>query len=164
MAWSQSRNRCFGLTAMAERFTVSMCPLGHSCDVSFIAVVKTPDFGNSDDLAAWHDVPLVRGVLSQGQVGSGTMIVSEVAFQHTTQMSSIKNHDMIETLTANRANQSFCVRILPRAPGRGDNFLYRQGVDAATKLVAIDRVTIPNQVPPRITLREGLGHLLTRPF
>jgi len=52
----------------------------------------------------------------------------------------------------------------PGTPGRGDNFFHGQRLDAATKRIAIDRVTIPNQVPPRITFRKRLGHLLSRPL
>ena len=71
---------------------------------------------------------------------------------------------MIQALTANRTDQPFREGILPWAPGCGDNLLHGQGLNTATKCIAIDRVTIPNQIPFGFTFRKHLGHLLSRPF
>jgi hypothetical protein len=91
------------------------------------------------------------------------MIVGKVALQQTTKVPPIQNYHMIQTFTTNRTDQPFRECILPRTPRRGDNFFHGQRMDAATKRIAIDRVTIPNQVLPRITFRKRLGHLLSRP-
>jgi hypothetical protein len=125
-------------------------------------VVQPSDFRNGDDLAIWHDGPSIGGVLTQGQVRSGAMIVGKVALQQTTKVPPIQNYHMIQTFTTNRTDQPFRECILPGTPGRGDNFFHGQRVDAATKRIAIDRVTIPNQVPPRITFPKRLGHFRTR--
>ena len=84
-----------------------------SCGAAFITVVQPTDFRNGDDLASWHDGPPVGGVLGQGQVRSGAMIVSEMAFQQATKVPRIQNHYMIQAFTTNRADQSFCEGILP---------------------------------------------------
>src|SRR5208282_414250 len=79
-------------------------------------------------------------------------------------MPLIQDHDMIQALTANRTDQPFREGILPWAPGCGDDLLHGQGVNTPTKCIAIDSVTIPNQVPLRIAFRECFSHLLTRPL
>ena len=79
-------------------------------------------------------------------------------------MPRIQNQNMIQAFTTNRADQPFREGILPGTPGRGDHFFHSQRVDAPTKLVAVDRVTIPDQIPLGVKFRKRLGHLLTRPF
>src|SRR5215469_6542642 len=92
------------------------------------------------------------------------MVIGEIALQQTTKVPRIQNHNMIQAFTANRADQPFREGIVPWTPGRSDHFFHRQGVDPPAKLDAIDRVTIPDQVPLGVTFRKRLGHLLTRPF
>src|SRR5215470_16335944 len=92
------------------------------------------------------------------------MVIGEIALQQTTKVSRIQNYNMIQAFTANRADQPFREGILPGTPGRSDHFFHSQGVDPPAKLVAIDRVTIPDQIPLGVTFRKRLGHLLTRPF
>ena len=65
-------------------------------------MVQPSDFRNGDDLAIWHDGPSIGGVLTQGQVRSGAMIVGKVALQQTTKMPPIQNYHMIQTFTTNR--------------------------------------------------------------
>jgi hypothetical protein len=52
-----------------------------------------------------------------------------------------EDHYVVQTLTPNRADQPFHKCILPRTAGCGDDFLHTQRLDAATKLVAVGRVT-----------------------
>ena len=71
---------------------------------------------------------------------------------------------MVQAFTTNRADQPFHECILPGTPGGGDNFFHGQRLDTATKLTAIDRVTITNQIRLGIAFRKRLDRLLSRPI
>ena len=75
-----------------------------------------------------------------------------------------QDHHMVQAFTSNRTDQPFHKRILPRTLGRGDDLFHTQRLDAATKLVAVDRITITDQIMLAITFRKGSDNLLCRPF
>ena len=55
----------------------------------------------------------LRCVLVQGEVCSGTVVVEDLVAQQATQVGVVQHHDVVETLTAEGADQTFRVRILP---------------------------------------------------
>ena len=78
-------------------------------------MMQASDHGYLDDAAlvgvlhrSW-----LRGVLLQGEVCSGPVVVDEVLAQQATQMGPVQHHDVVETLTAEGADETFRVRILP---------------------------------------------------
>jgi hypothetical protein len=79
--------------------------------------VQATDFGD------WHDLPQlrpldrspVRRILGEGEVGPGALVVLEVPGEDASQVALAQDEDMVETLSADRADQAFREGILPRA-------------------------------------------------
>ena len=79
-------------------------------------------------------------------------------------MAFVEDDDVIQTLSANAANDALGIGIPPRAPRCDRAFLHPQTAYAFSKLASIDGITIAQQV-----LRHGLpwkrfNELLRRPF
>jgi len=72
-------------------------------------------------------------------------------------------HDyVIQTLPADRTEQSFHERILPRAPRHRNHFLDLHSHDSQPKVFAVNLVTIAQQEARSGLLRESLNDLLRR--
>ena len=71
---------------------------------------------------------------------------------------------MIQTLTPNGANQPFSECVLPRTPWCSDDLVDPQGLNAAPELVAIDCITVADQIWLGVPFGEGFDHLLGGPF
>ena len=56
----------------------------------------------------------LRGVLLQGEVGAGPVVVAEVRAQQAAQMGFVQHHHVVEALAAEGADEPFHVGILPR--------------------------------------------------
>src|SRR5208283_145174 len=95
---------------------------------------------------------------------AGAVIVNKVTLQQTAKMPLTEDHNMVQALATNRSDQPFRVSILPGTPGCDDNFFHAQRLEATTKLVAVDRVTITDQVMLGVTIRKGFHNLLSSPF
>src|ERR1017187_8363997 len=78
-------------------------------------------------------------------------------------MSLIQNHDMVQTLRANRANQPLGKGVLPRTSRCRDHLLHPQRLDPTPKLAAVAGVTVADQIPWSLPLGERLDHLLPCP-
>src|SRR5215510_12903929 len=76
----------------------------------------------------------------------------------------IEDDQMIETFSADTSNYSFCVRILKRRMGRGDHFVNLHPFYPASKLRAIDRISIPEQVSRRGVIGKCFDDLLCGPW
>ena len=92
------------------------------------------------------------------------MIVRQIIPQHFVKVSLIENHNMVQTLTSNRANQPFGQCVLPRTPRRSDDVIDPQRLYPVPELVAIDSVTVADQVCFGVPFGEGFDHLLCGPF
>src|SRR5664280_2220827 len=92
------------------------------------------------------------------------MVVRQILPQQPAQVSLIQNHDMVQTLTSNRANQPLGKGVLPRTSRCGDHFLHPQRLHPAPKLVTVAGVTVADQIPWSLPLGEGLHPLLPYPF
>jgi hypothetical protein len=71
---------------------------------------------------------------------------------------------MVQTLTWNRANQPLDECVLPRTPWRGEDLFDPQRLNSASKLVAIDSVTVADQLWLGVPFGEGFDPLLRSPF
>jgi hypothetical protein len=80
-------------------------------------MMQATDLWNGHDLAIPLNLALVRGILFQPQVCSGTMIIDEVALENSSQVSCGQNHNLIQAIPPNRADQPFCKTMLAGGPG-----------------------------------------------
>src|SRR5580700_7219619 len=71
---------------------------------------------------------------------------------------------MIQTLTPNGANQPFRESVLPRTPWCSDDLVDPQRLNAAPELVAIDSITVADQIWLGVQFGEGFDQLLRGPF
>jgi hypothetical protein len=78
-------------------------------------------------------------------------------------MSFTGDHDAVETLSLDRADQPFSLRILPWRSRRGWVVAYVHRAETFEEDRAIDGITIPNQMSRRFLPRECLGQLSGHP-
>jgi hypothetical protein len=81
-----------------------------------IAVMETTDFGDRDDRpgGSFRDRSAIGRVFLEAQVRSTPMIVPAVSREDAPKMRLVDDDHVIETLSSDRADQAFDVRILPR--------------------------------------------------
>jgi len=90
------------------------------------------------------------------------VVVSEIGTQGSFQMPRVEHDEMVQAVPAERADQALDVGILPGTPGGGEHCFYREGGDSQTNLIAVDTVSISEQILGRILVSEGLDDLLGR--
>ena len=64
-------------------------------------------------LAQLLDRPMARRILGQGQVRPDFVVISGICSKDPAQMALAENDDVIEAFTADRADQSLRVPVLP---------------------------------------------------
>jgi hypothetical protein len=131
-----------------------------------VAMMEAADHRGLDDPAfvkALHRSWL-RGVLLQGQVCSGPVVVDEVLAQQATQMGFVQHHDVVETLAAEGADEPFHVRILPRRPRRRLDFVDPHGLGSAREHDPVHRIAVAQEVSRGSLPGAGLHELLGRPL
>ena len=106
----------------------------------------------------------LRGVLLQGEVGAGPVVVAEVRAQQAAQMGFVQHHHVVEALAAEGADEPFHVGILPRGSRRRLDFMDTQGLDAARERAPVHRIAIAQEVARRSLSGEDLHELLGRPL
>jgi hypothetical protein len=77
-------------------------------------VVKAAEDGSWCDSAETLDCSMKRGVIGQRSVGSEFVVIGGIRGQDAPQVRFAQNHDMVQALSPDRANQPFDVSILPR--------------------------------------------------
>jgi hypothetical protein len=109
--------------------------------------MEAADHGRLDDatpVGTFHRSGL-RGVLVEGEVCSGVVVIEEVVMEQATQMILVQDEDVVETLAAQGPDEAFHVRILPRGPRRRLDFADPQGLDAARKHDPVDRIAVAQE-------------------
>src|SRR5262244_399535 len=71
---------------------------------------------------------------------------------------------MVQTFTANRTNNAFDVSSLPRRPRSAEDFFNIHCRDLLAELLAIDSISISQQISRRGIKRKGFEQLLRCPF
>jgi hypothetical protein len=79
-------------------------------------------------------------------------------------MRLVENDHVIQTLSADRADQAFDVRILPGTRRGGDDFSDAHARESPPEDVAVDVVAISMQPAGRGVVRECVDHLLSGPY
>lgn len=74
-----------------------------------------------------------------------------------------ENDDVVQAIPTYGADEPFTVRILPRAPRCGDDFLDADRSNPFLKLFSINPVTIPQEIPRFAPVGKRLDDLLTGP-
>src|SRR5262245_47063891 len=130
-----------------------------------VAVVQAADFWNLHDPASGGELdgPGIGCVLVEREVGARLMVIDEVTSQDLTQVSFAQDEDVVETLAADRTDQALGERILPGAVRRCENFLDPHPLHAVAELLAIDLVTVAQEVGRRGVVRERVHDLLGCP-
>src|SRR5262245_60988123 len=79
-------------------------------------------------------------------------------------MGFAENHEVVEALAADRADHPLDEGILPRGAWSGQDLVDSHALDAPHELVAVETVTITEQVGRSRVMREGLDDLPSRPL
>ena len=91
------------------------------------------------------------------------MIIMEIAPEDSPQMRFPENDNVVAAIATYGTDQSFTVRILPRAPGRCHDFLDANRLNPFFTFFSINPVTIPQQIPRFAAAGKRLHELLTGP-
>ena len=118
--------------------------------------MRAHDFGD------WHDLPQLRPldrspfrrILGEGEVGPGAVVLLEVPGEDVSQVALAENHDVVETLSAERADQAFGEGILPRASGSREDFLDLHAPHTLAEGVPVDGVSIAEEIGRGGVVRE----------
>ena len=121
-------------------------------------VMQAANIRELDDCAAivrlhWSRVGTIH---VQRQVCTPTMVVVEVPGENVPQVAFVQDNDVIEAVSPDATNQAFDVRILPWAARGGEDLFDAHALDASPKMLAIDRIAIPEQVLRRTIPGESL--------
>src|SRR4029453_3675382 len=96
-------------------------------------MMQASDHGYLDDAALvgmLHESRL-RGVLVEGEVRSGPVVVDEVVAQPATQMVFLKHHHVVEALAAQGPDEAFDIGSLPGGSWGDLDLVDPQGVHPA---------------------------------
>ena len=77
-------------------------------------MMKSAEDRPCGDLAAPLDRPMTRRILLQGQMCSEFVVIVGIGRKRPAQMNLAKDDDVIEAFTADRADQSLGMAVLPR--------------------------------------------------
>lgn len=80
---------------------------------TFIGMMKTTELGNGNDSPELWNLPRKRTLLAKAQVGSRLVVVAEVTRQPSLEMARVQNDKVVQTLSANRADEPLGIWILP---------------------------------------------------
>ena len=127
--------------------------------------MQATDFGKFHDPARLGklDGPDVRRVLVEREMRASPVVVGEVAGQDAARVTFAENQNVIQTLAADRADEPFRERVLPRALRRREDFTDAHALHALPEHLTVDRVAIAEEVGRGGIVREGVHDLLGRP-
>ena len=79
-------------------------------------MVHTTDLGDGHDFSDLGRLyrPLLRAILVQGKMRPGAMVIVEVRYEDAAQMALVEDHDVVETLAADRTYAARDACVLPR--------------------------------------------------
>ena len=110
-------------------------------------VVQPADLGNGDAaaLARRLDLTWYRRVPFQREMRARFVVVRKVRPQKPNQMTFVEDDHVIQALSANRTDQAFHVRTLPRRLERDDDSLDTHVLDTLAGFSAVDAAMIADQ-------------------
>lgn len=93
---------------------------------TFIAVMQASELRNGGDPSDPQDWPREWTLLVEAQMGSRSVVVSEISSQGFLEMPDVQNHEMVQAVSSYGADQAFGVRILPGTTGCREYFFHMQ--------------------------------------
>jgi len=90
------------------------------------------------------------------------MIIVKVGVQDPAQVLFSEYDDVVQALTANRANQPLHISILPRTVRRCEHLLNTHGIDPLTEILTVDLISISDEVARCRIFRKGFDEQLAR--
>jgi hypothetical protein len=91
------------------------------------------------------------------------IVILNIRSKYSPQVGLTKDNQVVRALAANRTNDPFDERILPRRAGRADDVLDAHIGDTCTKRLSVNRIAIAHQVFRRGIARKRVDDLLRRP-
>ena len=142
---------------------------GHSSsDAPFVPVMKTAEPGQRDHLRIigrpWLNGTTGGSLLAQIVVGPVVMVVGEVFLEDASQMAFVQDDHVVQALPSDGSDEALDVGRLP-GTSEGDQKLFNAHVvDAVLEDIAIDSVSVSEQVFRRGVPGKRLDDLLSRPL
>jgi len=84
--------------------------------------MQTPELWDLDNPADTDDLARDRALLIEAQMGPRRVVVSEIPSQDSLEMPGVQDHEMVQAVSSNGADQAFNVGVLPRTPRGGEYF------------------------------------------
>jgi hypothetical protein len=124
---------------------------------------QAADFGSHHDAASRLDGVFHRSILAEREVCPRPLVVRDVRPKDSTKMPLIEDDDVVQTLTADRADDAFDAGVLPgRARCRTDG-REAEGLDRPTERRVEGRVAVVEEEPRVHVVGKGLAELLSCP-
>ena len=123
--------------------------------------MEPADLRNRNDAATWrglHDSWLGTVVVERS-VGPRGVVVAAVAAEEPAEMGLVEDEEMIQALPADGADHPLHERVLPGCAWGGEDLADPQALDVPHELLAVDTVTITEQVSRSGIIRERLDEL-----
>ena len=92
-----------------------------------------------------------------------SVVILKVRRQHTAQVTLIEDDDVIETFTADRADDALDIGVLPRRSRCRDDLLDRHRLDTIAEGLTIRRIAVSQQKARCGVPGKGLGDLARQP-
>ena len=120
-------------------------------------MMETTDFGdrNNPPGGSSRDRSAIGRVFLEAQVRSTPMIVPAVRREDAPKMRLVDDDHVIETLSSDRADQAFDVRILSRTRRRGHDFGDAEADQSSVEDVAENAVAVTVQPAGRGVVRKA---------
>src|SRR5215472_2484963 len=80
-------------------------------------------------------------------MSSGMQVILGIGLQKAAEGRFVKHHDVVEALAAYRADEAFCIGILPRRLRRREHFADAHPADSLTECSFVNRVAIMEATP-----------------
>jgi hypothetical protein len=119
--------------------------------------METTDLGDRNDPpgGSFRDRSAIGRVFLEAQVRSTPMIVPAVRREDAPKMRLVDDDHVIETLSSDRADQAFDVRILSRTRRRGHDFGDAEADQSSVEDVAENAVAVTVQPAGRGVVRKA---------
>src|SRR6516162_2438320 len=127
-------------------------------------MMEPADLRNRNDAATWrglHDSRL--GTVVVERVGGARgVVVAAVAAEAPAEMGLVEDEELIQALPADGADHPLHERVLPGCAWGGEDLADPHALDVPHELLAVDTVTITEQVSRSGIIRERLGRVAGR--